>query len=182
MAYLILYHKNAMMSRRKLQFNNTPRENGRRESIMGKLPPIEKFYEAYSALADNRVKMEDGMAVVTSSDGTKNYKVEWKDNTYSSTDNATLWQGYAGYPVISVLILQKKLTVGQDVVSRFADVNWNQLNKKHKRDYRAALLEVFEQKKFTQEEIGRAEEETKQAFEQLKGLGIEIVRKVRRGE
>ena len=149
---------------------------------MGKLPPIEKFYEAYSALADNRIKMEEGMAVVTSSDGAKSYKVEWQGNTYSSTDNATLWQGYAGYPVLGVLILQKKLSVGQDVISRFADVNWNSLNKKHKRDYRAALLEVFEQKKFTEEEIARAEGVTQQAFEELKGMGIEIVRKVKRGE
>ena len=76
---------------------------------MQKLPPIEKFYEAYSALADKRVTMGENLATVTSSDGAKTYKVEWQDNTYSSTDNATLWQGYAGYPVLSVLILQKKL-------------------------------------------------------------------------
>lgn len=149
---------------------------------MGKLPPIEKFYEAYSALADHRVQMGDGTAVVASSDGAKSYKVEWSDNTYSSTDNATLWQGYAGYPVISVMILQKKLSVGQDVIARFADVNWNSLNKKHKRDYRAALLEVFEQKQFTKEEIGHAEEVTQQAFEQLKALQPEIVRKVKKAE
>lgn len=74
---------------------------------MQKLPPIEKFYEAYSALADKRVTVEGSSAIVTSSDKTKTYKVEWQDNTYSSTDNATLWQGYAGYPVLSVLILQK---------------------------------------------------------------------------
>ena len=147
---------------------------------MGKLPPMEKIYEAYSALADQRVSMGDGTASGTSSDGAKSYRVEWQDNTYSSTDNATLWQGYPGYPVISILILQKKLTVEQGIISRFADVNWNSLNKKHKRDYRAALLEVFEQKQFTEEEIRQTEEATKQVFEQLEGLGIDIVRKVKR--
>lgn len=146
---------------------------------MGKLPPIEKFYEAYSAIADKRVNMEENTATVTSSDAAKTYKVEWKDNTYSSTDNATLWQGYAGYPVLSILILQNKLSVDNDIVMCFADVNWNSLNKKHKRDYRAALLEVFEQKNFTQEEIAQAERMTQQAFEQLKGLQPEIVRKVK---
>ena len=55
---------------------------------MEKLPPIEKIYEAYSALADNRIHMGETSAEVTSSDGTKSYKVAWKDNTYSSTDNA----------------------------------------------------------------------------------------------
>lgn len=147
---------------------------------MQKLPPIEKFYEAYSALADKRVTMGENLAIVTSSDGAKTYKVEWQDNTYSSTDNATLWQGYAGYPVLSVLILQKKLSVKDDMFARFCGVNWNSLNKKHKRDYRAALLEVFEQKQFTEEEIDQIESATKQAFEQLKNLPLEIVRKIKR--
>jgi len=154
----------------------------RKEFVMQKLPPIEKLYEAYSALADKRVTMEENCAAVTSSDGTKTYKVEWQDNTYSSTDNATLWQGYAGYPVISVLILQKELSVAEDMIARFSGINWNSLNKKHKRDYRAALLEVFEQKQFTKEEISQIENATKQAFEQLKNLPIEIVRKVKRGK
>ncbi|MDE7325890.1 MAG: hypothetical protein K2N63_06410 [Lachnospiraceae bacterium] len=148
---------------------------------MQKLPPIEKLYEAYSALADNRVSMGENSATVTSSDGAKTYKVEWQDDTYSSTDNATLWQGYAGYPVISILILQKKLSVDNNMVARFSKINWNSLNKKHKRDYRAALLEVFEQKQFTKEEINQIETETEQAFEQLKNLPLEIVRKVKRG-
>ena len=42
---------------------------------MQKLPPIEKFYEAYSALADDRVNMGENEATVTSSDGAKAYKV-----------------------------------------------------------------------------------------------------------
>lgn len=148
---------------------------------MQKLPPIEKLYEAYSALADKRVNMGENAATVTSSDSAKTYKVEWQDNMYSSTDNATLWQGYAGYPVISILILQKKLSVNDDMIARFSNVNWNSLNKKYKRDYRAALLEVFEQKQFTQEEISQIENATAQAFEQLKALPLEIVRKVKRG-
>lgn len=147
---------------------------------MEKLPPIEKIYEAYSALADQRVSMGEGTAAVTSSDGAKKYRVEWQDDTYSSTDNATLWQGYPGYPVISVLILQKRLTAEQDIISRFAGINWNSLNKKHKRDYREALLEVFEEKQLAQEEIRRIEDATKQVYEQLKGLKIVIARKVKK--
>ena len=42
---------------------------------MEKLPPIEKIYEAYSALADNRIHMEETSAKVVSSDGAKSYKV-----------------------------------------------------------------------------------------------------------
>ena len=69
----------------------------------------------------------------------------------------------------------------KNIFSRFSDINWNSLNKKHKRDYRAALLEVYEQKQFTDEEIRHVEDITAQAFEQLKNLPLKIVRKVKRG-
>ena len=52
---------------------------------MEKLPPIEKIYEAYSALADDRINIEGNMAYVGSSNGKKSYKVEWEGDTYSST-------------------------------------------------------------------------------------------------
>ncbi len=145
---------------------------------MEKLPPIEKIYEAYSALADNRIHMGETSAAVTSSDGTKSYKVAWKDNTYSSTDNATFWQGYAGYPVIAVLILQSKLTADSAIFTHFSGVNWNSLNKKHKRDYRAALMEVFAEKQLPQEKIDHIETMTQQVFEQLRQLDLKIVRKL----
>ncbi len=145
---------------------------------MEKLPPIEKIYEAYSALADNRIHMGETSAEVTSSDGTKSYKVAWKDNTYSSTDNATFWQGYAGYPVIAVLILQSKLTADSAIFTHFSGVNWNSLNKKHKRDYRAALMEVFAEKQLPQEKIDHIEAMTQQVYEQLRQLDLKIVRKL----
>ncbi len=147
--------------------------------FMEKLPPIEKIYEAYSALADNRIHMRENSADVLSSDGAKSYKVAWKDNTYSSTDNATYWQGYAGYPVIGVLILQSKLTVDNTIFKQFSGVNWNSLNKKYKRDYRAALLEVFAEKQLPQNQIDAIEEKTQQVFEQLKTLDLTIVRKLK---
>lgn len=43
---------------------------------MQKLPPIEKLYEAYSALADNRIVLSETSAEVTSSDSSKQYKVK----------------------------------------------------------------------------------------------------------
>ena len=73
---------------------------------MEKLPPIEKVYEAWSAVADGRVALhpDERRAAIASSNGAKTYTVAWNENgsTYSSNDNATYWQGYAGYPVIAV--------------------------------------------------------------------------------
>ena len=147
---------------------------------MEKLPPIEKIYEAYSALADNRINIENNMAYVGSSNGKKIYKVEWEGNTYSSTDNATLWQGYPGYPVIGVLLYEKKLQLDESVIHYFSEINWNELNQKHNRNYRAALLEVFEQKKISDKENKKIENVTKQIFEQLQRLDIKIVRRIKR--
>ena len=73
--------------------------------MLKKLPPEEKVYEAFSAIGDGRVEMHDGFAVVRSSDGSRQYTVEWDGNKYTSDDSATFWQGYPGYPVIAVLLL-----------------------------------------------------------------------------
>lgn len=42
---------------------------------MEKLPPLQKVYEAWSALADGRVEMGEDEATVTSSNGAKHYTV-----------------------------------------------------------------------------------------------------------
>ncbi len=65
------------------------------------------------------------------------------------------------------------------IFEHFSGINWNSLNKKHKRDYRAALLEVFAEKQLSQNQIDAIEEKTQQVFEQLKTLDLTIVRKVK---
>ena len=74
---------------------------------MEKMPPVEKIYEAWSAVADGRVTIDDAArkATVVSSDRTREYTVSWSDDgsVYNSNDNATYWRGYAGYPVIAVM-------------------------------------------------------------------------------
>ena len=68
---------------------------------MEKLPPVEKVYEAWTALVDDRYDLSPEALIVRSSDGSKEYRVTWDDEgRYRSNDNATFWQGYAGYPVI----------------------------------------------------------------------------------
>ena len=111
---------------------------------MKKMPPREKAFEAYSAIADGRVEMHDGYAFVTSSDGAKTYEVAWTGDTYSSTDNATYWQGYAGYPVIAVLIEQGRLARPADEwMAEVAGIDWKTLNDAHKRDYAKAADEAL---------------------------------------
>ena len=86
--------------------------------MLEKTGPIEKIYEAYTAIADDRITMHEDHAEVFSSDRSKSYTVSWKDNAYSSDDSATYWQGYPGYPVIAVLMLQGRLLYDRLAVQR----------------------------------------------------------------
>ena len=113
---------------------------------MEKLPPIEKVYEAWSAVADGRVALhpDERRAAIASSNGAKTYTVAWNENgsTYSSNDNATYWQGYAGYPVIAVLMEQGELPLDRAAAEAFAHVDWTYLNERFKRDYAAAVAHL----------------------------------------
>ena len=110
---------------------------------MKKMPPLEKVYEAFSAIADDRVEMGDGDARVASSNGEKTYTVKWDGDTYAANDSATVWQGYPGYPVLAVLMLQGRLPFERRTAELFAGIDWNALNKKYKRDYAGAAAEVL---------------------------------------
>ncbi len=141
--------------------------------MMKKFPPKQKVFEAYTAISDNHVKLEDGQALVTSSNEAKTYTITFKNNIYTSNDNATYWQGYAGYPILAVLMLQDKLPFDQNLAKQFAQVNWNEENKKFKRNYAKAASAVMKQKGID-EEI--ANNEMNKVFAKLKTLDITIKR------
>lgn len=68
----------------------------------------------------------------------------WRDDAkvFTSTDNATFWQGYPGYPVIAVMMRLGLLPYAEDIAVEFAGINWTKLNAEHKRDYASALLHI----------------------------------------
>lgn len=117
-----------------------------------KLPPIEKIPEAYSAIADGRVAIRENSAEVLSSDSAKKYTVQWQDDAYTSDDNGSKWQGYSGYPIIAVLLLQGKLPLNRQVAELFRGINWKELNKTHKSKYAEALAEILSQKTVAERE------------------------------
>ena len=141
--------------------------------MMEKLPPIEKIYEAYSAIADDRAILKEDHGEVYSSDRTKCYTVSFDADTYSSNDNSTYWQAYAGYPVIAILFLQGRLPYSRMTADLFADINWNALNKQFKRDYQKAVLSVMEERHLDRDAI---EAETRSIYDALAKLDITIKR------
>ncbi len=112
--------------------------------MMKKMPPRQKVLEAFTAIADGRVQMNGNTAEIASSDGSKTYHVRFDENVYASDDPATFWQGYAGYPVIAVLMKQGKLPYDSDAADLLKGVPWKKLNDAHKRDYEAAMQEAMQ--------------------------------------
>lgn len=141
--------------------------------MMKKFPPIEKILEAYTAIADNHVKLENDQALVTSSNEAKTYTVTFHNNAYTSNDNASYWQGYLGYPGIAVLMLQGKLPYDKELAQQFAGVDWNKINQEYKRNYAQAADTVM-----TAKGIGKkkAETELHHVYDTLKQLSINVKR------
>jgi len=111
-------------------------------------PPIAKVYEALSAVADGRVKLiSETSAEVTSSAGDKKYTVRWSPDfrEITSNDNATRWQGYAGYPIIAVLLQMGRIDYDPAIARALAGVPWHALNERFKRNYDAAIEHVLAQ-------------------------------------
>lgn len=73
------------------------------------IPIIEKIYEAYSAIADERIKREQDKFFVTSSDYSKFYTITKTDNTYVSNDNMSYWKQTIGYPIIAIMMLSNEI-------------------------------------------------------------------------
>ena len=111
-----------------------------------KLPPRAKVFEAFTAVADDRVRLTGpGSATVVSSGGDKTYDVEWSEDgrTISANDNASYWQGYLGYPILAVLLARDELHADADAIGAVAGVPWHDLNKRYRRDYDAAVAHVL---------------------------------------
>ncbi|MCX4366129.1 MAG: hypothetical protein OSJ70_10220 [Bacilli bacterium] len=142
---------------------------------MIKLPPIEKIPEAYSAIQDERITLFDDHAIVKSSNGEKEYLIKWKDNVYYSNDNSTYWQGYPGYPVIAVLLLQDKLPLNQEYLKYFANIDWNSLNKETKRNYKESVNRVL--MNVSDEEKLNIYSEFEKVFECIEKLDIVLTKK-----
>lgn len=144
---------------------------------MKKMPPIEKIPEAYSAIADGRVQMAgDAQAHIRSSGGEKEYTVRWDGNAYYSSDSASYWQGYPGYPVIAVLMLQGKLSLSREIAALFSGVNWSALNKKYSRNYAKAAAEVLSAIEAGGGDTAAIHAEIQKVYEEIRNLDIPIRR------
>src|SRR5512146_1910807 len=113
------------------------------------MPPPIKVFEAIGAIGDGRVRALDETTPptaweVSSSDGTKRYRVEVSADgrEISSNDNASYWQGYLGYPAIAVLMARETLHASAEAIRALAGIPWKKLNRRFKNDYARTTAEV----------------------------------------
>lgn len=142
---------------------------------MLKMPPVEKVYEAWTAIADNRVTSCPDGIIVRSSDGAKEYTVKNIGDIYSADDNATYWQGYPGYPLIVYLMMQGRLPFDKDEAEKWKGINWNAINKKYKRNYALAVKEIAIERGI---DMVTAAKKADKVMEVLSSLPIVIKRKI----
>jgi len=108
-----------------------------------RMPPRIKVLEAAGALGDGRVKVRGGFrggvigAMVTSSDGSRVYKVAIKREgsrilAYSD-DNGTRYRGYIGYPILALMMVSGVLPRNPRVEEALKGIPWRALNEKFKK-------------------------------------------------
>ena len=98
-----------------------------------KNPPRIKVLEALGAIADNRVKvLSYNECEVVSSEGDRVYKVIIKGDLVSSNDNGTTYRNYIGYPIISCLMLLKKIPFNEKLSNALKGIPWRTLNEQYK--------------------------------------------------
>lgn len=141
-----------------------------------RLPPRAKVFEAFSAVADGRVRLTGpGTATVRSSAGDKTYEVAWEEDghTIGANDNASYWQGYLGYPALAVLLERGVLRAGGDVVRALAGVPWHDLDKRFRRDYDAAVAHVLAGLPDGAPDAAAIERAVDDVLQQLAALGLQ---------
>lgn len=140
-----------------------------------RMPPRAKVFEAFTAVADGGVRLTGpGSATVTSSGGDKVYDVEWSEDgrTIAANDNASYWQGYAGYPIVAVLLARGELRADDAVVGLLAGVDWHDLNEEFRRDYDAAVAQVLRGLEADGADAGLIERQVDDVMAQLAALGL----------
>ena len=131
-----------------------------------------KYMKHTVQLQNNRIEMGVFEAKVISSNGAKEYTVRWDNNIYTSNDDASYWQGYPGYPMIAILMLQGKLSLNKKLLTILRIYNWTELNNKYKKKYDKAVEEIMDRLKEEKVDCYVINEEIIKVFEEIKKLDI----------
>lgn len=140
-----------------------------------KQPHINKIYEALSAIADERIKLESNkIAKVYSTSGNKFYTVEYdKENRLIiSDDNSAYYADTLSYPMIAMLMLLGEIEYNKELLQYLKGIKWKDLNQKYKNDYDKSTREVLESLKSKGVDIEPLEKEVERIYSKVKELKL----------
>lgn len=105
-------------------------------------PHISKVYEALTAIADLRIKIDGpNKAKCYSSSKGKYYEIEYNPTTgeIMSNDNTAYYTGSVSYPMIAYLMLTSKIKYKKSLSPTLKGIYWKDINQKFKNDYDKAI-------------------------------------------
>ena len=114
-----------------------------------KLPPKVKIIEALSAVADERIIIEDLLSkewkCSSASSPWKVYKILYneKENTISSNDSWSINQWFLWYPAIAFLLKIWKLQYDEKIHKMLTDMNRIDIKEKVRKDYESMFRLVL---------------------------------------
>lgn len=141
-----------------------------------KIPIIEKVYEAYSAIADDRVRFEGDKIFVDSSNHSKTYTILKQYNTYISNDNMSYYVQTIGYPILATMMLEGKLNYNKNIIPLFKDINWKEINTKYKNDYVEACKFILDQIKLSGADLNFIKAETEKTYREVQSLKLKYIK------
>lgn len=117
--------------------------------IERKLPPKVKIIEALSAVADERIIVEDLLSKEwkcnSASSPWKVYKVfcNEKENTISSNDSWSINQQFLWYPSIAFLLKIWKIKYKESILEMLKDIDWIKIKSQVNKDYESSFRLVL---------------------------------------
>lgn len=118
-----------------------------------KLPPKAKIIEALSAVADERIIIEDLLSkewkCISSSTAWKSYKILYneKENTILSNDSWSTNQWFLWYPAIAFLLKIWKIKFDKSILEIIKDTDWIKIkwlvHKDYESSYRLILGNLY---------------------------------------
>ena len=146
------------------------------ENMYYKIPIIEKVYEAYSTIADDRIRFEENKFLVYSSDYSKFYIITKYNDTYISNDKMSFWNKTIGYPILAIMMLNGEIAYNKEIALYFKDINWKKLNTEYNNDYVKTGQIILDNLKNQKIDVQKIIEETEKVYSQIKELKIEYIK------
>lgn len=150
---------------------------GMNKPLYWKTPPIEKVYEAITAVLDKRILIDPdnpNQARCYSSSGNKHYDIEFdpQKQAITANDNSAYYVGILSYPMIAYLMVRGILSYKPKRLLAIKGVVWKEINQKFKNDYARAVEVVLNNLERQGSDIEGIKQEVGLLYDQLTQLNM----------